>query len=141
MAPHPDRDWQILLIRRASGVGKTRLSYSLARHYGITLAELDDFQVVLETATPPAQQPLLHFWHTHWEEYRAWSDDARLAHFIRVCREAFQPVLEAVIMGRLDSGMPALLEGDFLLPEMVTHSSFAHDPRVRFLFVDEPDES
>lgn len=138
------RKWQILLIGGASGVGKTRLSYSLARHYGINLTEIDDFQVVLETLTTPLQQPLLHFWRTHPEEFMAWGDEARLDYFVRVCREVFQPALEAVIANRLDSGLPAILEGDFLLPEFATQTQFGDQPnegRVRALFVTEADEA
>ena len=38
-----ERSWQALLLRGASGVGKTSVSYRLARHYGVGLTEVDDF--------------------------------------------------------------------------------------------------
>lgn len=137
-------NWQILLIGGASGVGKTRLSYLLARHYEVNLTEIDDFQVVLETLTTPEQQPLLHFWRTHWDEFVAFSDKERLDYFIRVCREVFQPALGAVIGNRLESGLSAILEGDFLLPELITHTRFddqANEGRVRALFITESEEA
>jgi 2-phosphoglycerate kinase len=61
----PARSWQVLLLGGASAVGKTAVSYRLARHFGIGLTEVDDFQVLLETMTTPEQQPALHFWRTH----------------------------------------------------------------------------
>ena len=45
--------WHVLLICGASGVGKTRVSYPLARHFGVGITEVDDFQVVLERNGSP----------------------------------------------------------------------------------------
>jgi hypothetical protein len=59
------RPWQVLLLGGASGTGKTRLSYRLARALEIGITEVDDFQVVLERMTTPEQLPALHFWRTH----------------------------------------------------------------------------
>lgn len=138
------REWQVLLIGGASGVGKTKLSYPLARYYDVNLTEIDDFQVILEKMTTPEQQPLLHFWRTNWEEYSSWSDEQRLEYFIRVSREVFQPALEAVIANHLEAGTPVVLEGDFLLPELVTYTKFAHEAnnnRVKAIFIYEEDEA
>ena len=41
------RNWDILLIGGASGTGKTQLSIPLARHYGVDLVRVDDFQLML----------------------------------------------------------------------------------------------
>src|SRR5690606_23827883 len=66
-APHtpPNRSWDVLLIGGASGVGKSSLSYRAARHFGVGIVEVDDFQVVLERLTTPETQPAFHFWRTH----------------------------------------------------------------------------
>lgn len=134
--------WQLLLLGGASGVGKSRLSAPLARHYGVTLTEIDDVQVALETLTTPEQQPLLHVWRTNWEAFSAWSDEEHLEHVIRVSREVFGPVLEAVIANRLEAGSQAILEGDFLLPELMTRfPKEVGEGRVRALFVLEEDEA
>ena len=140
----PECNWQILLIGGASGVGKSSLSYPLARHYNVNLTEIDDFQVILEKLTTPEQQPLLHFWRTNWEEFSSWSDEERLEYFIRVSRDVFQPALEAVIANHLETKMPIILEGDFLLPELATYATFAgesNDGRVKALFIYEDDEA
>jgi 2-phosphoglycerate kinase len=142
--PDRRRDWIVLLVGGASGVGKTELSSRLARCFDVDLTEIDDFQLVLESTTTPEQQPLLHFWQTNAAEFRSWDDEQRVAHFVRVCREVFQPALKAVIGNHLDTGTRIVLEGDFLLPELAACSSFAgraNDGRMLAVFVSESDES
>jgi 2-phosphoglycerate kinase len=137
------RNWQVLLIGGASGVGKSKLSYPLSQHYDVKLTEIDDFQVILEKLTTPEQQPLLHFWRTNWKEFISWSDEQRLEHFIRVSREVFQPALEAVIANHLEGHTSVILEGDFLLPELATLKKFEdqlNNGGVKALFVYEEDE-
>ena len=62
------RDWTILLVGGASGVGKSSVSYRLAHHYGVSITEVDDFQVILEGMTTPDQYPVLHFFRTRPNE-------------------------------------------------------------------------
>ena len=140
----PKRDWQVLLVGGASGVGKTKLSYQLARHYGVNLIEQDDFQAFIEHLTTPEQQPLLHVWRTNWDEFIAWSDEQHLEHFIQVSREIFQPGFEAVIANRLEAKSSAILEGDFILPELAAKTTFAdeaNEGRVQALFLYEENEA
>jgi 2-phosphoglycerate kinase len=59
-----EHSWQALLMGGASGVGKTRVSYRLARHFDFGITEVDDFQVILRRMTTPEQLPQLHFWDT-----------------------------------------------------------------------------
>ncbi|MFI6217953.1 hypothetical protein ACIBCD_38605 [Nocardia brasiliensis] len=59
-----ERDWQVLLLGGASGSGKSRLSYPLARHYRVPLVEVDDLVLAVQAMTTPAQQPMLHYWDT-----------------------------------------------------------------------------
>jgi 2-phosphoglycerate kinase len=138
------RKWQVLLIGGASGVGKSKLSYPLAHHYGVNLIEVDDFQVFLEKLTTPEQQPQLHFWRTNWEEFSSWSDQQHREHFLYVSRDVFQPGLEAVIANHLEANAPVVLEGDFILPELAMYTTFANqanDGRVKALFIFEEDEA
>jgi 2-phosphoglycerate kinase len=142
--PTNRRGWQILLLGGASGVGKTSVSYRLAHHLGIGLTEVDDFQVVLEKLTTPEQLPLLHFWRTHRSEYSRWTEEAQLAHFIRVCAEIFSPALEAVIANHLETSTPVVLEGDFILPALATLPRYEDIPangRVKAMFIYEDDEA
>lgn len=139
-----DRDWKVLLLGGASGVGKTSVSYRLARHFGIGLTEVDDFQVILEKLTTPEQLPLLHFWRTHREEFLGMTEQARLDHFIRVCGEVFGPALEAVIANHLETDTPVVLEGDFILPALATlprYEEIAASGQLKALFIFEEDEA
>lgn len=134
----------MLLVGGASGVGKSMMSHRLARRLGVHLTEIDDIQIALEAATGPEQLPLLHCWRTSFDEYMSWTDERRVEHFIRVCREVFEPVMRAVIADHLQTGTRVVYEGDFLLPEMATMTAYADQPnggRVRALFVSEPDEA
>ncbi len=53
----------------------------------------------------------------------------------RVSRE-LAPALRAIVEGHLESGVPVIIEGDFIEPAFI--ASF-HDPKVRGLFVTEFD--
>jgi 2-phosphoglycerate kinase len=142
-ANNENRSWQVLLLGGASGVGKTSVSYRLARHFGVGLTEVDDFQVILEKLTTPEQLPLLHFWRTHPAEFNQLTEQARLDHFMRVCREVFGPALEAVIANHLETSTPVVLEGDFILPALAAlprYEEIAANGRVKALFIYEEDE-
>jgi 2-phosphoglycerate kinase len=133
-----DRGWDVLLVGGASGVGKTTLSVALSRHFGVNLIQVDDFQVALEKLTTPEQQPLLHFWRVHWDEFSTWSEAQLVSHFIEVSRGVFSPALESVIAQHLESSLPAVIEGDFVLPELAVRDRFDDQPnggRVRAMFV------
>ena len=140
----PDREWHVLLIGGASGVGKTTVAAGLGQRFGVNVTQLDDIQTALETLTTPKQQPLLHFWRTHWSEFSAFTDEQHVAHFLDVSRQVYQPVLDAVVGDRLDGEMPTIIEGDFILPELADQTEFAGRAtggRVRALFVQEHDEA
>ena len=140
----PPRDWQVLLIGGASGVGKTHLSRALARLFQVNLVEVDDVQVVLERVTTPDTHPLLHFWRTNWPEYSAWPEREQLEDFVRVAWEFFSPALEGMVGHHLEAGTDIVLEGDFLLPQLATLSEYdgeANGGRVRAVFIYEEDEA
>src|SRR3712207_5308329 len=133
--------WQVLLLGGASGVGKTVVGYRLARHFGAGLTEVDDFQVLLERMTTPAQQPALHFWRTHPSPERLTAQEI-FEQGLEIGR-AMAPGLEAVIANHLESRTPVVLEGDFIHPALAARTRFNEEPndgRVRAVFLHEPDE-
>ncbi|WP_344858298.1 hypothetical protein [Planomonospora alba] len=108
--------WKVLLLGGASGTGKSRVSYPLARRYGVALVELDDIVEALQAVTTPEQQPLLHYWNTHPEAAHLPPDEiVRLQ--IATC-EALAPAVEAVVANHLETGTPVVIEGDYLLPSL-----------------------
>ena len=137
----PPRAWQVLLVGGASGTGKTRLSYRLAREFGVGITEVDDFQVVLECMTTPEQQPALHFWRTHPDPGSLSAEEIH-EQGIDIL-EVMLPALEAVVENHLESATPLVLEGDYIHPALATNEAFGDEPnagRVRGLFLYEPDE-
>jgi len=131
----PYRSWQVLLLGGPSGVGKTSVSYRLAQHFRIGITEVDDFQVILERMTTPAEQPVLHYWRTH-PEARHMPPEEIVKLNIAV-GQVMAPALEAVISNHLESQAPVVLEGDFILPMVATLFS---ESQVRALFLYEESE-
>jgi 2-phosphoglycerate kinase len=131
----PHRSWQVLLLGGPSGVGKTSVSYRLAHHFSIGITEVDDFQVILERMTTPAQQPVLHFWRTHPEARHLPPEE-----IVKLTIEVGQVMaraLEAVITNHLESQAPIVLEGDFIHPILAT---LFPPSQVRTLFLYEESE-
>jgi len=142
LSPRAGRSWQVLLVGGASGTGKSTVAAQLGRRHGVNVTQLDDIQVALETATTPQQLPLLHFWRTNWAEFSSFTDAQHIDHFLDVSRRIFAPILTSLVQDRLNGGLPAIIEGDFILPEVA--AALAVDPvggAVQALFLHEDDEA
>jgi 2-phosphoglycerate kinase len=140
---HSERPWKVLLIGGASGVGKTSVSYRLARHFGIGITAIDDFQVILERMTDPQAYPEFHLWRRDPGAFLAMSEDEQLAFMIRYASRMGE-ALEAVIANHLEDEPPIVLEGDFLLPELAVRDAYVDqlaEGRVRAIFIVEPEEA
>jgi 2-phosphoglycerate kinase len=137
----PPRRWQVLLLGGPSGTGKTSVSYRLARHFGVGITEVDDFQVMLMRMTTPEQLPALHWWRTY-PAFDRLSAAEILEQGLDIGR-VIAPGLEAVIANHLETDTPIVLEGDFIHPDLAARTSFLAEPnagRVRAAFLYEPDE-
>ena len=137
----PTRSWDVLLIGGASGTGKTSVSYRIARHFGVGITEVDDFQQLLLKMTTPEQQPILHYWWTHPNPFEIPVE--KMFENLVGNSEVLRPGLEAVIANHLESHMPIVLEGDFILPALAAQTAFgdeANNGRVKGIFLIEPDE-
>jgi 2-phosphoglycerate kinase len=131
MARH--RGWDVLLIGGASGTGKTSVSYRIAREFGVGITEVDDLWIMVEALTTPDQQPVLHRWATD-PAALDWPAERIVDHTIEVCR-ILASGLRRVIDNHLEERTPVVLEGDYLLPELLRPG----DERVRAVFLHEPD--
>jgi 2-phosphoglycerate kinase len=135
--------WQVLLLGGASGVGKTNVSYRLATHYGVGLTEVDDFQVVVERMTDPDHYPVFHYWRTHTREALAMDEEAQLDFFLRYA-SALEEVLALVVGNHIETRMPMVLEGDFILPSLAARARYGDesaDGQVRAVFLYEEEEA
>jgi 2-phosphoglycerate kinase len=109
--------WVVTLVCGASGVGKTSVAEPLARRYGVPLAAADDIVTALKAITTPEQSPVLHHWDTH-PEAANWAPE-QIAELHLAVSEAMKPGFRAVIADHVEFGAPVLLEGDYLLPDLV----------------------
>ena len=132
------QSWDVLLIGGASGTGKSSIAYSLARHFGVGITEVDDLHIVLETLTTPEQQPELHYWRTKPDDVEMTIEDIVNLH-ISVAK-VMQPAIKAVIANHIETKMPIVLEGDYLLPELLADEKVEFDDRVKAVFLYEDDE-
>lgn len=133
------RSWQVLLLGGASGSGKTRVSYRLARHFNVGITEVDDFQIVLEQMTTPEGQPILHqCWHPDANRLPA----ERILELQIAAGETMTPALEAVVANHIETQTPIVLEGDYILPSLASRCRQRFGPKqVRAVFLYEPDET
>jgi 2-phosphoglycerate kinase len=132
--------WSVLLLGGASGTGKTRVGYQLARRLGVGVTAVDDLVAVLERMTTPEQLPPLHFWNSHPDPGSLTATDIQKqgTHIVSVMR----PALDAVIENHLEECTATVLEGDFIHPALTKQSTFGDQPndgRVRAVFLLEDD--
>lgn len=129
------------MLAGASATGKTGVSYRLARYFDVGITEVDDLYIALQTLTTPEQQPELHYWQSNVEAPQM-TTEAILDLHLSVAR-VMQPALKAVIANHLEEGTPIVLEGDYILPELLTRQddTAAWDTnRVRAVFLYEEDQ-
>jgi len=141
VSPNEDRRWDVLVIGGASGVGKTKISYPLAHEYGVGITEFDDVVEAVKAMTTPNQQPTLHYWDTY-SQARAWTPE-QIAALTQQVWEELHPAAEAVVANHLDTDVPVVLEGDYLLPRLLTQPFFGDIPaagRVQGVFLVDDEE-
>jgi 2-phosphoglycerate kinase len=127
------RPWIVTVVCGATGVGKSRVAIPLAARYGVPLGETDDIVTALLAITSADDQPVLHYWETH-PEVMSWSAE-RIADLHFSVSDVLLPGLRAVIADHVEFGAPVVLEGDYLVPELVVGFGDA----VRAVVLHEPD--
>ena len=128
------KNWTVLFIGGASGVGKSNIAYALAKRCGANVMEADDVCQAVKAMTAVETHPAIH----HWSTGVDWMDigvDGNVDWLINVSKE-LSPALKAVADNHLESGVPVIIEGDFIHPELA--ASF-DNPQVKAVFVREPD--
>jgi 2-phosphoglycerate kinase len=131
-----DRNWTILLICGASGVGKSSIAYELSRYYMINVMEVDDIQQAIKATSSKDSFPYIHYWDTgiNWKDIGV---SGNLEWLINVSKEII-PGIKSIVDNHLESNVPLILEGDFLYPEFMV--SFENSD-VKSLFINEPDKN
>jgi 2-phosphoglycerate kinase len=131
-----ERNWTILFIGGASGTGKSRLAYELARFYNVNVLEVDDIGQALKAATTIDILPAIHYWSTGVK----WNDigvEGNVKWLIDVSKEMISG-LKAIVKRHIEDKLPVIIEGDFIYPEFTV--SF-NNPEIKSLYVFEPDKN
>ena len=129
-----NRNWTVLFIGGASGTGKSSIAYEIARFYGVSVLEVDDVHISVETVTTKESFPAIHYWSTGVD----WKDvgvDGNVNWLIDVSKE-MMPVLKELVNRHIEDKVPIIIEGDFINPEFTM--SF-ENPEVKSIFVNESD--
>lgn len=129
-----DRNWTVLFIGGASGIGKSSIAYEIARFYGVNVLEVDDVHLSVKTVTTKESFPAIHYWNSSVD----WKDigvDGNVNWLIDVSKE-MTPILKEIVNRHIKDKLPIIIEGDFIYPEFTI--SF-DNPEVKSIFVNESD--
>lgn len=131
-----ERNWDILFIGGASGTGKSSIAYQLARYYNVNVMEADDVCQAVKAMTTVETHPAIHFWSTgaNWIDIGV---NGNVEWLISVSKEII-PALKVVTENHIESGVPVIIEGDFIYPEFTV--SF-NNPKVKSFYVKEQDKN
>ena len=141
MLPQDDPNWRVFLIGGHSSVGKTTVAKRIGLSLGVPWMMVDDLRLAFQRARvrlPEGTDALYfdkepHFWHRPPEEQR----DALIA-----VGHVLSAALEVVIENHVDQSAPIVIEGDGILPSLLSRPPVVERAAmVRAAFLVEPDES
>ncbi len=111
-----------ICVAGPSGVGKSSLSYALANNLGLPITEVDDLLIAIQSLTTPPQPPNIHYWKDNPQTDLKMSPERVLEIHLDICR-TLEPAIAAVIDNHADTQLPVILDGDYLLPELIVARS------------------
>ena len=136
-------NWNVLLIGGSSGTGKSSAAKAIAHQLGVECGQLDDFRLVLEDITTPAQQPALHLLNNAQLADTLSSED--MCQKLVAVAQVMSKAIESVIAHHVATEQAFILEGDGLLPGLATQKRYSNldvrPKQVRFVLLYEPNET
>lgn len=112
--------WRVLLLGGPSGVGKSVAASELGRRLGIPWLEIDDLRLALQRlhARLPQRVDALYFFNETPAVWRL--PPERLCNGLIAIGELLAPGVEVIIENHVESAGPIIIEGDGLLPDIVS---------------------
>jgi 2-phosphoglycerate kinase len=135
--------WRVLLIGGSSGVGKSSIARQLGRRFGTPWMQIDDLRLALQRSRVILLEKTeaLYFFE---ETAQVWSlPPERLRDGLIALGQVMSPALEVVIENHVDNADPLVIEGDAILPSLLTRPSVkarSSNGQVQAVFLVEPDE-
>ncbi|MBA7679155.1 hypothetical protein ES703_87438 [subsurface metagenome] len=136
----------VFLIGGCSGVGKTRVAPLVAQRLNASVYQVDDFRMALQSITNSQQHPELHYFISSPGRAKKgiWNSppDILCEALIKV-GSIVSSALEVVVAHHIKTGDSIVLEGDGIIPEMVSRcisSSNNPENQVNSVFIYEPDQ-
>ncbi len=131
-----DRNWTVLFIGGASGMGKSSVAYELAHFYNVNVIEADDICQAVKAMTTRENFPAIHYWSTgiNWMDIGV---SGNVKWLIDVSKEML-PALKAIVENHIEADVPVIIEGDFIHPQLTV--SF-ENPKVKSIYINEPDKN
>ncbi|HTI14553.1 MAG TPA: isopentenyl transferase family protein [Dictyobacter sp.] len=145
MTISPPKNWEILLIGGNSGTGKSTVASNIAQAYGIPWLQVDDLRLALQfsavTLPQPQQTEDLYFFLNTPD---VWTKTAeQICKALIAAGEVMKDALQIVIESHIATGVPMILEGDGILPSLLTRpvlQPFAAKGQLKAVFLQESDE-
>ena len=134
-----NRNWTVLIIGGASGTGKSTVAYEIAKYYGISVLEFDDIQRTVKTVIKKTNLAKDMYIAIHDLEGDNWIDlgvDWNVNWLKSVSKEMFE-FLKEIVERHVDENVPVIIEGDFIIPELV---KTLLNSKVKSIFVLEGDK-
>jgi len=146
----PTPSWKVLYLGGSSGIGKTTLALSLARHFGISLMLADDVRLAIQQVTTRDFLPDLHLFDN--DQKAAALSPEQLCNSLITLGQAMSPALKMMAAHHVVvSGVGSIvIEGDNVLPAMTAQNQFTElkhfqglttHNEVRSVFLYEPEEA
>lgn len=119
----PDAGWTVLAILGPSGVGMSVAAQAIAQARGMTWIQVDDLRLAMQASDierPSGTLDRLHYFECTTDIWSCSSEELKDALVDLACLMA--PAVRIVIDSHIATGVPAVIEGDGILPALSTDS-------------------